>query len=77
MKPSKPFALRVPMRQPPSPDELKQKKLRLMKMRRLEGNESGEQAYQRAMRTMPWGERIADGWPYFSSSFWIFMVRGD
>lgn len=75
MKPSKPFALRLPMRNPPTALELKARSLRLMRMQRAATGESGDEAYARACRTMPWASAIADKSPYFSRTWWIWTVR--
>jgi hypothetical protein len=75
VKPNKTGTLSIPMRTPPTARELAARKLRLMKMRKLATGESGEEALDRARRTMPWGEWIANKDPFYASEYWIWLVR--
>ena len=74
MKPTKSGPLSIPMRQPPSPAELAKRKLRLMKMLKLDTGESGTEAMARARRTMPWGACVVGKDPFWASRYWLMLV---
>jgi len=74
VKPNKTGTLSMPMRQPPSPAELAKRKLRLMKMQKLDTGESSAEALERARRTMPWGPCVVGKDPYWASRYWLMLV---